>query len=410
VVPPWSAGLLVAAADACPLVAEMYAHSIYQQPEIAQQQQQQQQEAQTQPLSRQQRRHQQRHQQQPQHPSSKLASSKLALALLSLVYSCAHISDHRRSDQHTWRELLLPVARLSMLWLSASAQRASDAASGQPNIAWNLVSMASTMLERAGIMADDDISEGAAGCHAYMQLTKADPPGTACLLRLLHLQLAWAVQGKHSRRKGRSAIVALLRSSSGSVRRQQLEVTRYHAQYTAALGAPRKKRNQERQPPPMMAANFVEGMHSWALMLMPHDNSSNADGSLDYAVRALLQQQLPQEFSSCDLADWHRLQATAAVPSVQQLLVILEAALLDPFTCCGPAVSLFSDATRMLRLHGCLGAAVPVLLQPVLHLLPLVVQHVLLNLEKLETGSMEEIHERFAAVMADLLEAGGWLQ
>jgi hypothetical protein len=136
-------------------------------------------------------------------------------------------------------------------------------------------------------------------------------------------------------------------------------------------------------------------------------SSSSGDGSSYGTADTLQQQQVPD---STDLSGWQRLESAAAVPTLQQLLLLLEAALLDPLESCGPAVELFSRTASVLHAHGCLAAAVPELLPPVLHMLPLAMQYVLPQPEQLEYGDPTEMCDEYAFLVSQLLAAGGLMQ
>jgi hypothetical protein len=61
------------------------------------------------------------------------------------------------------------------------------------------------------------------------------------------------------------------------------------------------------------------------------------------------------------LDNWRQLELTAALPSPEQLLLVLEVALLEPRSAAGHAVKLLLTTVQQLEQHGCLGAAVELL-------------------------------------------------
>jgi hypothetical protein len=80
--------------------------------------------------------------------------------------------------------------------------------------------------------------------------------------------------------------------------------------------------------------------------------------------------------------------------------------LLNPKESCGGAVQLFSCTTNALHAYGCLEAAVPELLPPVMHVLPLAVQHVLPHGDELEFCNATGMQEQYSDLVGVLLAAG----
>jgi hypothetical protein len=238
------------------------------------------------------------------------------------------------------------------------------------------------------------------GWEALNDCTAADPAGGACLMQLLHLQVAWSLQALHSKLKGKSPITeqpyssnstrsSRASSSSSSSRsrqqQQQLEVPCFHEQYLAALGAPNGKLTLQGIPPPI---EWVAVAHSFHVQVLRAGCDRNSSSS-----------------SSSSTASWRSLQRVG-LPSLEQQLLLLEAALLDPFECCGEAVGLFCDTVTGLRMHKCLRAAAPLLLPPVLHLLGPIVAYVMPHPEQLEGFSMEEVCADYWQAVSQLLMAG----
>eukprot|EP00883_Tetradesmus_obliquus_P001577 jgi/Sobl393_1/11647/SZX73502.1 len=215
------------------------------------------------------------------------------------------------------------------------------------------------MLAMSGMLEDSD----GGGPAAWEQLALDNQAGACCLLRLLHLQLAWSLQAEHGKLKGRSPIAAQLpsSSSSSSSSRQQILLPCYHQQYLRAVGAPTDKLAAV-CPRPLALATLAAAMHT-------------------HAARAQQQQKKKKKKkkkkqSTLSVAAWHELEVSALVPTPEQLLMVLEAAVLDPPNGIGFALHMFSVTCCSLAEHGCLEEAAGVLLPPALHLLPLVVQHV----------------------------------
>jgi hypothetical protein len=212
-------------------------------------------------------------------------------------------------------------------------------------------------------------------------------------MTLLHLQVAWALQAEHSRLKGRSPIAAHAPSSSSSSRRQQgLAVTSYHEDYLAMMGAPTKQLilQHDPPPPPMTMAGIVQSLHLRALMACIGSGSSRSSSGSGNAAGSNV--------------TWKSLETAAVVPSQLQLLLMLEAALLDPEQCCSATAKLFELTVGALRSYDCLEAAVPVLLPLVMDQLQLAVQYVQ-QPEQLGVDAAETCGT-FAAVVTMLLATG----
>jgi hypothetical protein len=247
-----------------------------------------------------------------------------------------------------------------------------------------------------------EVLDGPEAAYTFTQLVAADPAGAASLMRLLHLQVAWALQAEHSRLNGRSPIPAQApsfssrgSSSSSSKRQQGLAVASYHEEYLASLGAPTKQLVLRRDPPPppMTMAGIVSNLHARALMACINSRSSSSSSS------SICGNPAGSEVS------WKSLETAAVAPSQQQLLLLLEAALLNPEDCCSAAMDLFQLTVDTLRYYNCLEAAVPVLLPIVLGQLQLAVQYVQ-QPEQLD-ATAEEMCEGYAVTVSQMLAAGG---
>jgi hypothetical protein len=278
------------------------------------------------------------------------------------------------------------------------------------------------------MVARAEITDGDEAAAAFSELVCADPVGAACLMRLLHLQLAWGLQAEHSRLKGRSPIAAQPSSSSssslrasssdrqqGSSGQQDLAVDAYHEGYLSAVGAPTGKLNvcDDALPPPLVTVVLVTArLHQWSLLACHASSSSSSSSAGTSAATAaaaapaavnLQQQLLPH--SCVQGCSWQTLETVAVLPTLQQLLLLIEAALLHPAGCCRSVFDVLMSTLSVLRVRGCLEAAVAELLPPVLQQLSLAVRHVVQHPEQLD-GPLESICSGYAGLVAALLAAG----
>jgi hypothetical protein len=275
--------------------------------------------------------------------------------------------------------------------------------------------------DKSGIVKDHP--DGSAGGAFWHQIAHTDPAGVSCLMRLLHLHLVWALQAEHSKLKGRSPIAAPTSSSSSSSssssRPQSLQVPCYHEQYLSAMGAPSNKMEARSAAPPLAAAAFVGCLHREAMQACyegssqstSSGSSSSSSSQLAASTPRQQQQQQQQPFSA---AEWHQLEAADVVPMPEQLLIVLEAALMGHPAFLIIAIDLFKATATVLQRRGCLNAAGSVLMPPVLHLLSLAVQHAVQQPQQLEAEDyrLPDMGNAFAALVADLLRAAGrcgWL-
>ncbi|KAF6264097.1 hypothetical protein COO60DRAFT_271879 [Scenedesmus sp. NREL 46B-D3] len=103
------------------------------------------------------------------------------------------------------------------------------------------------------------------------------------------------------------------------------------------------------------------------------------------------------------LAVWRSLEATAAVPSPEQLLLLLEAALLDPLNCTATAVALLLSALLLMEQYACalgicMAAGAELLLQPVLQLLGPAIMHAAASSG--DTGRLGMLASAFSVLVA----------
>jgi hypothetical protein len=259
-------------------------------------------------------------------------------------------------------------------------------------------------------------------------MARTDPAGVSCLLQLLHMQLASALQAEHSRLKGRSAIAAPAttetnnsrssssRGCSSGSKPQGLQVPCYHEQYLISIGAPTSKIEARSPVAPLSATPFVSMLHREAMQACYQrsgqattTSSSSSSSSSPLALSPPRQQQQ----QTLTAADWHQLGEAAVVPMPEQLLMVLEAALIGHPGFITQALDLFTATATALQHHGCLNAAGSVLLPPVLHLLSLALQHALQHPQWLETddyalpGLCDDLMAKYAALVAILLQAAG---
>jgi uncharacterized membrane protein YgcG len=273
-------------------------------------------------------------QKQQQQPAGQLQalteSSWLTHWLLTIVHRWSHLNQAHRSLQHpAWRALLLPLAELGVAVLQTfpdpSSSSSSSTGTGSPSNSRSGGSSSSSSsgssstrrIEQhrsnlAGVVKEAtlqllqvlsssivpiDMPEATLNHNVqiFQQLLSANTAVASCLMRLLHLVVAWAAQAEHKRVKGISAVpmqaAALASSSSnrssssssssnpqraskksssrsGSTslqqqRRQQqqqrcVEVPAYHEQFLAAVGGCLNSK-QARNTPPDLELAFVPG-------------------------------------------------------------------------------------------------------------------------------------------------------
>jgi hypothetical protein len=258
-----------------------------------------------------------------------------------------------------WRTLLLPIAQLNSAVLglqpadsnsssSSSSSRVADVAAASAAAAYTSEVEAAnasvlTALNKAGLMLGE---VPGSELPPLAVIAAADPVGAACLMQLLHLQLAWAVQAVHRKLKGLSPVKSLTASSSSSSssrsRRQgEVEVPSYHEQYLAAIGAPVKRLLQRSGEPTIDIASVVRVSHAQVMLgCYGCSSSSSSAAGVD------------------EPASWRSLQAAAAVASPEQALLMIEAALLEPIECRAATVYFCYETTLALEQHGRLEAAV----------------------------------------------------
>jgi hypothetical protein len=359
--------------------------------------------------SQQPRRNQRQQQQQQQQPQS--ASNRLAQVLVEFLHASAYKCRPHTSNRVQWRALLLPAAQLAEAMLGAWPPATSSSSSGGGGGGSSSAAQAAAytydvevvVVCMANLIARAEVLDGVEAGSAFSQLVCADPAGAASLLRLLHLQVAWALQVEHSRLNGRSPIAAQASSSSSSSsssskRQQGLVVASHHEEYLASMGAPTKQLVLLRDPPPppMTMAGIVQSLHVRALLASIRSRSRSSSSSSSSTSSS----------SAGSNVTWKSLETAAVVPSQQQLLMMLEAALLDPEQCCHATVRLFDLTVDILRYHNCLEAAAPVLLPLVLNELQFAVQYVQ-QPEQLGVGA-EKICETYVVLVAHLVAAGGY--
>jgi hypothetical protein len=130
-----------------------------------------------------------------------------------------------------------------------------------------------------------------------------------------------------------------------------------------------------------------------------------------------LQHQQQHLSSSSDMTAWRKLELTAAVPSPEQLLLAIEAALLNPNACAATAAKLLRSTLETMKCCGdsnSLAAAGELLLQPILQLLGPAVLHMLAAATSaqsdhdtdLSAAKAQDACGDFTAVVSLLMAAG----
>jgi hypothetical protein len=283
------------------------------------------------------------------------------------------------------------------------------------------------VLAYAGICERQPDDSAYAAC--WQQMALADSSGVSCLLRLLHMHLAWALQEEHSRLRGRSTIPAPAAAGNNSSssragsssRRQGLQVPRYHEQCLNDFGTPANNIESHRaaMPTPLDAAAIpaiklhMEAMQAHCRISGHATTTTSSSGSSSSSstsqIAAPLPRQQQQQRHILSAAQWQQLGEAAVVPMPEQLRLVVEAALLGPPAILILAIDLFAAPAAALQHHGCLNAAGSVMLPSVLHLLSLAVPHALQHpqLREVEEDGPSVLRLDFAALVAVLLQAAG---
>jgi hypothetical protein len=380
----------------------------------------------------QQQQQQQRQQQQVGLLQAPNNSGWLVCWLLSIVRSTwSHLNNKQCSLQHpAWRTLLLPVAELGVALLTAwqapssscsssssstnsssNGSSSSAATRAQQNWAGFAAAVEDVVMPMLQVLTENVHPEYLPAAavednrNSFHQLVSANPAGASCLMRLLHLPVAWAVQAEHTRLRGASPApmpaatvggtnssssssssqggsnTIRKRSSKGRSKQQQqlgLEVPAYHEQYLAAVGAPPNSKHVSSPPPPLKLSEQVWAWHMQTMLTCASNvgSSSSSNNSIVLPGGSQHQQGQHQHNSSgSSLAAWRRLETTAAVPGPEQFLLAIQAATLAPTQCAAATVKLLHFTLRTMRCyddhndHSSLAAAAELLLQPVLQLL-----------------------------------------
>jgi hypothetical protein len=210
-----------------------------------------------------------------------------------------------------------------------------------------------------------------AAVSAFFEMAKELPQAAAALMDLLYVKVACALETAYVELSDQSLVQGRFNSSSsnsssssrGMRRAKGLAVPPYHKQFLADHGI-----TWSAADTPQLA--FVHNLVVLqSEILAAYRGSSNTARTA--AVLQQQQQQQGQGSAGSGAAEWRQLVSTGLLPPVtpEQLLLVLEAALLQPDVALTYALRLWGDTVTALADLGCLEMAVDVLLQPALHLL-----------------------------------------